>query len=124
MTWLLWLLNIVLCAVVFYLTSLLTRRSLYLPPGPWRWPILGSLPSLGISMYRSGLLQPHQFLATLSKRYGKVFSLYLGNQLVIILNSAESVRKAFQNQHLADRPQSLLSEKISEGQGKWMMGCG
>ncbi len=113
----LWLLDIriiTLCVIVFYLT----RRSPDLPPGPWRWPILGCLPSLGISMYRSGL-QPYEFLATLSKCYGKVFSLYLGNQLVIVLNSAEGVREAFQNQYLTDRPQILSPEKLGrDGDGK------
>ena len=110
--------TILVCAVVFYVISWWTNKSQNLPPGPWRWPILGSLPSLGIFMYRSGL-QPHQFLATLSKSYGKVFSLYLGNQLVIVLNSAEGIREAFQNQYLTDRPQIILPEKLTtKGHGK------
>ena len=113
--------TILVCAVVCCVISCWTNRSPHnLPPGPWRWPILGSLPNLGISMYRSGL-QPHQFLATLSKCYGKVFSLYLGNQLVIILNSAEGVREAFQNQYITDRPEMLFRKKVAKrGHGKYV----
>ncbi|XP_072039612.1 cytochrome P450 2J4-like [Amphiura filiformis] len=107
------------CVVVFIIISWWTRKPKNLPPGPWTWPILGSLPNLGISLYRSGL-QPHQFMAKLTKHYGKVYSFYLGNQLLVILNSAESVREAFQNQYLVDRPTVKIPEKIMsvlKGQG-------
>ncbi|XP_072040946.1 cytochrome P450 2J4-like [Amphiura filiformis] len=110
---------VLLCAVVFLIISWWTRKPKNLPPGPFTWPILGSLPNFGISLYRSGL-QPHQFMAKLTKRYGKVYSLYLGNQLIVILNSAESVREAFQNQYLVDRPTIKIPEKfmsVAKGQG-------
>ena len=113
-SWLTDIRTIILCVVVFYLISRWTRKPKNLPPGPWSWPILGSLPNLGLSLYRSGL-QPHQFLAELTKCYGKVYSFYVGSQLVIILNSAESVREAFQNQNLTGRPTLLTSRTPGHG---------
>ncbi|XP_072041959.1 cytochrome P450 2U1-like [Amphiura filiformis] len=68
-------------------------------------------------MYRSGL-PPHQFMAKLSKYYGDVYCFYLGSQLLVILNSAQSVREAFQNQYLIDRPAfKLRTKNLEKGEG-------
>ncbi|XP_072040944.1 cytochrome P450 2J4-like [Amphiura filiformis] len=112
--------TILVCVVAFLVISWWTRKPKNLPPGPWTWPILGSLPNLGISLYRSGL-QPHQFMAKLTKHYGKVYSLYLGNQLLVILNSAESVREAFQNQYLVHRPTIKMPEKLVAVKGEGVL---
>ena len=74
-----------------------------LPPGPNGWPLLGYLPNLGISLYRSGK-QPFHLFADLANKYGKVYSMYLGSRLVIILNGHEEIKEAFMNQLLNDRP--------------------
>ena len=74
-----------------------------LPPGPTGWPLLGYLPNLGISMYRSGK-QPFHLFANLADTYGKVYSMYMGSRLVIILNGHEGIKEAFMNKLLNDRP--------------------
>ena len=74
-----------------------------LPPGPVGWPLLGYLPNLGISLYRSGK-QPFHLFTDLANKYGKVYSMYMGSRLVIILNGHEGIKEAFMNQLLNDRP--------------------
>ena len=112
--------TIIVCVLVFLIISWWVRQPKNLPPGPWGWPILGSLPNLGIALYRSGL-EPHHFLAELTKRYGKIYSFYLGGQLVVILNDIESIREAFQSQGFTDRPHIRLPKEIrgrTPGEGK------
>ena len=74
-----------------------------LPPGPWGWPILGYLPNVCIAVYQTGI-EPYRLFARMSDRYGKVFSLYMGSKLVVVLNDYESIREAFRNHDLNDRP--------------------
>ena len=52
--------------------ALQQRRGRKLPPGPWRWPILGNLPNLA-----AGDL-PHRTLRSLSNKFGGLMFLQLG----------------------------------------------
>ncbi|XP_015896293.3 (S)-N-methylcoclaurine 3'-hydroxylase isozyme 1 [Ziziphus jujuba] len=54
-------------------------RSSSLPPGPFPWPIIGNILQLGTN--------PHLSLARLAQTYGPLFSLKLGNQLLVIGSS-------------------------------------
>ena len=85
-----------------------------LPPGPAGWPILGYLPNLGISQYRSGK-QPFHLFTDLGNKYGKVYSMYMGSRLVIILNGHESIKEAFMNQLLNDRPAVNIQSEANTG---------
>ena len=105
-----------LCAIVFLVISWWIRRQpRNLPPGPWTWPILGSLPNLAITAYRAGL-PPLRFLTKLGETYGEVYSFYLGNQLLVFANSSKSIREAFQNRYLTDRP--IMKVQGVEEQGE------
>ncbi|KAJ0089450.1 hypothetical protein Patl1_14847 [Pistacia atlantica] len=53
-----------------------------LPPGPYSWPILGDLLQVGD--------KPHITLTKLAQTYGPLFSLRLGNQLVVVGSSQEA----------------------------------
>ncbi len=78
-------------------------ESANLPPGPLGWPLLGYLPNLGFKIYLTGM-EPYRVFAQLSVKYGKVYSLYMGRKLVVMINSAEVAREAFKNPLLNDRP--------------------
>ena len=85
-----------------------------LPPGPTGWPLLGYLPNLGISLYRSGK-QPFHLFTDLANNYGKVYSMFMGSRLVIILNGHESIKEAFMNQLLNDRPAVNIQSEANTG---------
>ena len=98
---------------------MLHRRQSYrlkIPPGPTGWPLLGYIPNLAC-MALSGLL-PHEALSKLGRRYGNIFSMTLGGQLVVVLNDYDSIKEAFTNEDLLDRPKSELFEKGFKGEGQ------
>lgn len=104
--------------VVFLLLSWLIYREprKNLPPGPVGWPVLGYIPNLAV-LALSGQL-PHVVLANLGRRYGNVFSMTLGGQLVVILNDYDTIKEAFSTDDFSDRPRSELFEKGFKGEGK------
>ena len=55
-------------------------------------------------------------MADLTNKYGKVYSMYMGSKLVIMLNDQEAIREAFQSPVLNDRP-SGISPGISSQTG-------
>ncbi|XP_072020640.1 vitamin D 25-hydroxylase-like isoform X2 [Amphiura filiformis] len=65
--------------------------------------LIGYLPNLGLKIYRTGM-QPYRVFAQLSAKYGKVYSLYMGRKLVVMINSADVAREAFKNPYLNGRP--------------------
>ncbi|CAL1297396.1 unnamed protein product [Larinioides sclopetarius] len=73
------------------------------PPGPWGLPIVGYTPFLSKHIHL-------QFI-DLAKKYGDVFSLRLGSEMVIVLNDTESIREALSKQEFLGRPpHSSLSQ--------------
>ena len=97
--------TIFLCATVFLILTWYLRGPRNLPPGPWGWPLLGYLPNLAIALYRTDL-HLHQLLEKMSKDQGSVFSMYIGGKLVVVLHKFTTVKEAFRNPHLIDRPPS------------------
>ncbi|XP_072035537.1 cytochrome P450 2J4-like [Amphiura filiformis] len=92
-----------------------------LPPGPWSVPILGSLPYLAFAMYRSPM-EPHRLFDTTARKYGNVFSLNAfgytvvqrcHSPAVVVLNTYEAIKEAFQNPLLCDRPRNILAEELN-----------
>lgn len=81
--------------IAFALDKIL-RRKKNLPPGPLGLPIVGYLPFL--------TKFPHLKFIELSEKYGKIFSLHLGSQLVVILNDGDDIREAFSKKELLARP--------------------
>ncbi|KAG8197311.1 hypothetical protein JTE90_007557 [Oedothorax gibbosus] len=76
------------------------KRKYHLPNGPWSLPIVGYLPFLGE--------KPYKDFEKLSKKHGKVFGLYMGPDYTLVLNDYESVKEAFSNNALLDRPDHLF----------------
>ncbi|KAI3708129.1 hypothetical protein L2E82_37209 [Cichorium intybus] len=72
---------------VIYALTIYGRRNSRLPPGPYPFPIIGSLLKLGD--------KPHRSLASLSKRYGPLMSLKLGSRTTIVVSSPDIAKEFF-----------------------------
>ena len=107
---------------VFLLLSNVFRQRINLPPGPMCLPLLGSLPSLAFNILRSGDT-PEVMLTKMAKTYGDVFSLKVGTKVVVVCNGYNSIKEAFQNPIMNDRPKSYMMEELSIHEGKSLHQC-
>ncbi|KAL0972846.1 hypothetical protein UPYG_G00195460 [Umbra pygmaea] len=62
-----------------------------LPPGPWPIPLLGNL--LQIDLKR-----PDKSYLELSKKYGSVFTVWLGTKPVVVISGYQAIKEALVNQ--------------------------
>ena len=96
--------------VIFYLSALFSG----LPPGPTPLPFVGNLLQLGTQLHLS--------LADLGHTYEDLFTVYIANQPVVILNSYKAVNEAFvKNKHVtSSRPSAFLFNIINhKNNGKY-----
>lgn len=99
-----------MCASLGFLLYVRSRQRLEsLPPGPVVLPIVGNL----FTMLTKDM---HKTLSDLRKRYGDIFRLYIGNELVIVLNGFDVIHEALvkNGSVFADRPISSFHEKITD----------
>ena len=87
------ILSIYLCGFLFAATIIgFLRQQLQqnqcLPPGPVGIPILGYLPFLNV-------FQLGESFSKLGEKFGDVFSLRVGTELAVVLNSYDAIKKAF-----------------------------
>lgn len=98
--------------LVFFLTWMIfvfsTRRDKGVPPGPPLVPILGNLLTLASKDSLSNL-------ALLRKKYGDIYSLYIGSELTIFLNGYEVIHHALlrKGSLFARRPVTPFTKTIS-----------
>ncbi|XP_030854362.1 cytochrome P450 2J2-like [Strongylocentrotus purpuratus] len=87
-----------------------TRGSRF-PAGPLGVPVLGYLPFLDCRRL-------HRSLMSLGRRYGNVFSLKIGAQTVVVLNSADVIRECLVGKATSfdGRPVWMLN-KVNQGRG-------
>ncbi|KAF2359669.1 Cytochrome P450 [Trinorchestia longiramus] len=71
-----------------------------LPPGPWGIPLLGYLPFLGPKTYLA--------LYDLSKKFGDIYSIALGQRVMIVLSDPMVIREAFYQSAFTGRPMTPL----------------
>lgn len=136
--------NVLAFAVVFILTHLLrcylTRRcSANIPPGPRPWPVVGNFGGffvplavrrkLGLQAENSSGRNAAHFLWEQTRLYGNVFSLFVGSQLVVVLNGYEAVRDALSNHPdvFSDRPDiptiSIMTKRKGNGRFSNVLTC-
>ncbi|KAI3495020.1 hypothetical protein L1887_37125 [Cichorium endivia] len=76
-----------------YALTISGRRNSRLPPGPYPFPIIGSLLKLGD--------KPHHSLASLSKQYGPLMSLKLGSRTTIVVSSPDLAKEFFHSHDIS-----------------------
>lgn len=81
------------------------------PKGPISLPLIGNLIQLGD--------RPHEKMMKWVKTYGPIYQLYLGSQLVVVLNGTRLVREALvdQGEIFAGRPQLYMIHATLKGKG-------
>ena len=90
--------------LIFVLTILFlrliqnVRYNLRLPPGPSGYPILGMLPKIKKEF--------HLQLFDYTKSFGKIISLKMGNQLIVVLSDHKLIKAAFGKSEFAARPKT------------------
>lgn len=103
--------------IVFYLVSFYQKRRVLanIPPGPKPWPIVGNfggflIPSFVHKRFGQQVDNTNKnavlLLTKQANLYGNVFSLFVGSQLVVVLNGYEVVKDALSNhpEVFSDRP--------------------
>ncbi|CAL1284548.1 unnamed protein product [Larinioides sclopetarius] len=86
--------------VVLFSYKWYNYRRYKLPPGPWGVPFLGYFPFLSKS--------PFKDFKKLAEKYGNIFRIKLGGADTIILDDFESVKEAFNNPVILDRPANMF----------------
>ncbi|XBI50956.1 hypothetical protein VPH35_033554 [Triticum aestivum] len=86
------------------------NRKPRLPPGPWTLPIIGSL-------HQVASVLPHRRMMDLSRRYGPLMHLMLGEVPTVIVSSAEAAALVMKTNDLAfaGRPHSATLDIFSCG---------
>ncbi|MBN3313197.1 CP2U1 protein, partial [Atractosteus spatula] len=137
----LWLLPFGLASAVFILVYFVLQylrlrsngESSNIPPGPKPWPLVGHfgfflIPEFILRKFKAGgdknkakqsVFSPHVLLTELSRVYGNIYSIFVGNQLIVILTGYEVVRDALVNHShvFSDRPDVPLVTIITKQKG-------
>uniref|UniRef100_A0A671QYJ8 Cytochrome P450, family 2, subfamily AE, polypeptide 1 n=1 Tax=Sinocyclocheilus anshuiensis TaxID=1608454 RepID=A0A671QYJ8_9TELE len=103
--------------LIFLCVLLLVKHLRYvltnnMPPGPFPLPLVGNVLNIGFT-------DPLGSFQRIAERYGDVSTLYLGNNLCILLTGYESFKEAFVEQAdiFTDRPYFPIIDKLSKGKG-------
>uniref|UniRef100_A0A3Q3X681 Uncharacterized protein n=1 Tax=Mola mola TaxID=94237 RepID=A0A3Q3X681_MOLML len=83
------------------------------PPGPKSLPLAGNLLQLD-------LRRPWKTLLELSKKYGSLYTIYLGPKKVVVLAGYKTVKEALVNyaHEFGNRDQMLIMNEFNQGYGK------
>ena len=81
-----------------------------MPPGPWGLPIVGYLPFLDPQA-------PYLTLSNLEKKFGKVFSVQLGQVSCVVLTDPTLIRQAFSRSEFSGRAPLFMTHGIMGGFG-------
>ncbi|GMJ00076.1 cytochrome P450, family 71, subfamily A, polypeptide 25 [Hibiscus trionum] len=85
------------------------RQKLNLPPSPPKLPLIGNIHQLG--------KLPHRSLRNLSKKYGSLLLLQLGQNQTLVVSSADMVKEIVKNHDIAfsDRPRTTAANILLYG---------
>ena len=86
------------------------RLNKKLPPGPTGYPLVGMLPFIERDF--------HLELFDFSKSFGKIFSMKMGNQLIVVLSDHKLIKAAFGKSDYSFRPKTEFGN-ILGGYGKF-----
>ena len=107
------ILGVIIFTLYILFRSVFIDRSNGLPPGPrFRLPLIGNLYDVDTDI--------RKFLRRYRKRYGDIYSLYFGNQLVIFISGYSHIKEAFvkNGDIFSDRPKGHnIFTETSNGKG-------
>ncbi|XP_078171912.1 desmethyl-deoxy-podophyllotoxin synthase-like [Carex rostrata] len=89
----------VLILLLFKFKTNHSKPSLRFPPGPWPLPIIGNIHNIIGSL-------PHHAMRDLSRQFGQLMLLHLGETLTIVVSSRDAAREIMKNHDInfASRP--------------------
>ncbi|XP_072016836.1 cytochrome P450 2J2-like [Amphiura filiformis] len=93
--------SIVLLVLVFLMVAWWMQRPRNLPPGPWRFPIVGFFPQLLWYLYKGEEL--HMIVTRLGHKYGKIYSLDLFGLVVVVLNDFSIMQEGLNDPALSNK---------------------
>ncbi|XP_037262083.1 cytochrome P450 2J6-like [Falco rusticolus] len=105
--------------LVFFVVSLLFMQFLKLqwmrrrfPPGPTPYPFFGNLLQMNFQIH-------HEILKKMAKIHGNVFTLWLSNVPVVVLQGFQAVKEGLtvHAEHVAGRPTSRVFHMLNQGNG-------
>uniref|UniRef100_A0A8C5XD37 Cytochrome P450 1A n=1 Tax=Microcebus murinus TaxID=30608 RepID=A0A8C5XD37_MICMU len=106
------LVSAVFCLVFWVVRASRPRvpKGLKSPPGPWGWPLIGHVLTLGKN--------PHLALARMSQQYGDVLQIRIGSTPVLVLSGLDTIRQALVRQggHFKGRPDFYSFTLVTDGQ--------
>ncbi|XP_008567859.1 PREDICTED: cytochrome P450 1A2 [Galeopterus variegatus] len=84
-------------------------KGLKSPPGPWGWPLIGHMLSLG--------KHPYLALSRMSQQYGDVLQIRIGSTPVVVLSGLDTIRQALvkQGNDFKGRPDLYSSNFVTDG---------
>lgn len=99
----------VMCLLTYALYNNASRPAGF-PPGPRAWPLIGN-----IMLFSKDPI--YEVARDLTKTYGDIFSIKIGNNWCVMLNNIDLARECFIKKGVAfaGRPQSFSAEYISQG---------
>ncbi|XP_006866546.1 PREDICTED: cytochrome P450 1A1-like [Chrysochloris asiatica] len=109
--------ELLLASAIFCLTFWVVKawrprvpKGLSSPPGPWGWPLIGNVLTLGKN--------PHLAMTRLSQRYGDVMQVRIGQTPVLVLSGLDTIRQALVRQadDFKGRPDLYSFTLIIDGQ--------
>lgn len=105
-----------------------------IPPGPKPWPIVGNFGGFLVPNFiwrrlrreddpkskTRALISPPVIITEQAKVYGNIYSMWVGSQLVVVLNGYEVVRDALSNRAdvFSDRPEIPTVTIMTKRKGK------
>lgn len=97
------ILTLILIGICAYAWIKQTSKPANFPPGPPRYPLIGSILSMTKNPWDS---KPSVFWGVLQmqKKYGNVFGMYLGSMRTVVLTNYEDIKKIMNMDEASSRP--------------------
>uniref|UniRef100_A0A8D0GTE9 Cytochrome P450 1A n=1 Tax=Sphenodon punctatus TaxID=8508 RepID=A0A8D0GTE9_SPHPU len=85
-------------------------KGLKRPPGPWGYPLIGSVLELGKN--------PHLSMTRMSQKYGDVMQIRIGTRPVLVLSGLETIKQALvkQGENFRGRPDLYSFRIVADGE--------
>ncbi|CAO2841640.1 unnamed protein product [Amaranthus hypochondriacus] len=103
------MIGLLFLALFTYITKSMQKTPTKLPLGPPKLPIIGNL-----HLVSSKSTLPHRRLAELSKKYGRVMMMQLGQVPTLVVSSAEMAKEVMKTHDsvFCNRPELMVAKEV------------